>query len=195
MNPVLPPNLESTRSLLAGSLQLHATERAPAVPADLLSDLARRFNSAPAAAVSIQSRSWLEAVQSFIARPAFGMAAVAIVILGISVPRMIDSTSTASSGSFRGTVSTAAETGNIRIILIQAPAGFQQTLANAGDFESGMISSATSSDSITGPRILVDFAASTITALDAADEKIHTAPLPTDAGEISAAIATAISRL
>ena len=58
-----------------------------------------------------------------------------------------------------------------------------------------MISSATSSDSITGPRILVDFVTSTITALNASDEKIHTAPLPKDAEEISAAIATAVSRL
>jgi hypothetical protein len=195
MNLDLPTNLESTRNLLAGSLQLHATEQAPAVPADLLHDLTRRFNSAPVTAATIQPRSWFEAVQSFIARPAFGMAALAIVILGISVPRMIDSTSTASSGGFRGTVSPAAVTRNIRIILIQSPSGFQQALANVGDFESGMISSAASSDSITGPRILVDFVTSTITALNASNEKIHTAPLPKDAEEISAAIATAVSRL
>jgi hypothetical protein len=195
MNLDLPPNLESTRNLLAGSLQLHATEQAPAVPADLLNDLARRFNSAPVAAAVIQPRTWFEAVQSFIARPAFGMAALAIVILGISVPRMLDSTANRSGGSFRGAVSSTTETRNIRIILIQSPAGFQQALANVGDFESSMISSATSSDSITGPRILVDFVTSTITALNASDEKIHTAPLPKDAEEISAAIATAVSRL
>ncbi|MEY3896387.1 MAG: hypothetical protein RLZZ214_1907 [Verrucomicrobiota bacterium] len=193
MNLDLPPNLESTRSLLAGSLQLHATEQAPAVPADLLNDLVRRFNSAPVAAATIQPRTWFEAVQAFIARPAFGMAALAIVILGISVPRMIDSTSTASSGGFRGTVSPTAETRNIRIVLIQSPTGFQQSLAR--DIEGGMISSAASSESITGPRVLVDFVTSTITAVNAADEKVHTAPLPTDAEEISAAIATAVSRL
>ena len=193
MNLDLPPNLESTRNLLSGSLQLHATEQAPPIPADLLGDLARRFNSAPVAAATIQPRTWFEAVQAFIARPAFGVAALAIVILGIAVPRMIDSTP--SSGSFRGADSAAVESRNIRIILIQAPAGFQQALANVGDFESNMISSATSSDSVTGPRILVDFATSTITALNASDEKIHTAPLPKDAEEISAAIATAISRL
>jgi hypothetical protein len=195
MNLDLPPNLESTRNLLAGSLQLHATEQAPAVPADLLNDLARRFNSAPVATAVIQPRTWFEAVQSFIARPAFGMAALAIVVLGISVPRMIDSSATRSGGTFRGAVSNTAETRNIRIILIQSPAGFQQALANVGDFESSMISSATSSDSITGPRILVDFVTSTITALNASDEKVHTAPLPEDAEETSAAIATAVSRL
>lgn len=186
----LPQNLESTRNLLAGSLQLHATEQAPQVPADLLGDLSNRFSITPAA--PIPQRSWFEAVQSFIARPTFGMAAVAIVILGISVPRMIDSTRPA--GGFRGAVSPTPETRNIRIILIQSPAGFQQALATVGDFESDMISSATSRDSVAGPRILVDFANSTITALSASDEQIHTAPLPKDAAEISAAIATALSR-
>jgi hypothetical protein len=195
MNLDLPPNLHATRDLLAGSLQLHATEQAPAIPADLLNDLTRRFNSAPVVAASIQPRSWFEAVQSFIARPAFGMAALAIVVLGISVPRMIDSTSKPTSGSFRGAVSPTVATSSIRIILIQSPAGFQQALANLGDFENDMISSATSSDIITGPRILVDFVALTVTAVNASDEKIHTAPLPMGAEEISAAIATAISRL
>lgn len=194
MNHDLPQNLAATRDLLAGSLQLHATERAPAIPADLLNDLSRRFNTAPVSAASIQSRSWFEAVQSFIARPAFGMAALAIVVLGISVPQMINSTSTPA-GGFRGSVTPTAATPNIRIILIQSPAGFQQALADLGDFENSMISSATSSDSITGPRILVDFVTSTITAVNASDEKIHTAPLPKDAEEISAAIATAVSRL
>ncbi len=195
MNLDLPPNLHATRDLLARSLQLHATEQAPALPADLLNDLTRRFNSATVLAASIHPRSWFEAVQSFIARPAFGMAALAIVVLGISVPRMIDSTSAPTSGSFRGVVSPTAATSSIRIILIQSPAGFQQALANLGDFESDMISSATSSDSINGPRILVDFVTSTITAVSASDKKIHTAPLPMGAEEISAAIATAISRL
>lgn len=195
MNLDLPPHLESTRSLLAGSLQLHATEQARAVSADLLHDLDRRFNAAPGAAAARHPRAWFEVVQSVSARPAFGLAALAIVILGISVPRMIDSNSTASNGGFRGTVSPTAESHHIRIILIQSPAGFQQALAKVGDFESDMISSAAASESFAGPKILVDFATSTITALNASDEQIHRAPLPADAEEIAAAIATAISRL
>lgn len=195
MNLDLPQNLHATRNLLAGSLQLHATEQAPMVPADLFTDLSRQFNATSDSAMRIESRSWFAAVQSFIARPAFGMAALAVVILGISVPRMLDSTSNASSGGFRGAVTNPAELHHFRIILIQSPAGFQKTLESLGDFESGMISSATSTDSINGPRILVDFMTSTITALDASDKTVHTAPLPKEAEEISAAIATAISRL
>ncbi len=195
MNSELPQNLVATRDLLTGSLKLHATERAPEVPAELLNDLVRRFNTAPAAAASVSSRSWLEAVQSFIARPSFGMAALAIVVLGVSVPQLADFNSTPSNGGFRGATGPAAIGTSIRIILIQSPAGFQQELENLGDFENGMISSAISSDSITGPRILVDFVALTVTAVNASNEKIHTAPLPMGAEEISAAIATAISRL
>ena len=151
MNHKLPKNLEPTRDLLAGSLQLHASEQAPALPGDLLDDLASRFSTTPATAAPVRQRSWLAKVQSFIARPAFGMAALALVILGISVPRMIDSTRP--TGGFRGSISPTAEAHNIRIILIQSPAGFQQALANVGDFESSMISSATSSDSITIGRL------------------------------------------
>lgn len=195
MNHELPQNLTATRDLLVGSLQLHATERAPEVPTDLLNDLGRRFNAAPVTATAKPSRSWFEAVQSFIARPAFGMAALAIVVLGVSLPQLTDFNSSPSAGSFRGAVGPAAAHSNVQIILIQSPAGYHQALESLGDFESGMISSVTGSESITGPRILVDFVALTITAVNASNEKIHTAPLPMGAEEISAAIATAISRL
>lgn len=192
----LPQALESTRNLLAESLQLHATEQAPGVPGDLLSDLGRRFSSAQAVAAPLQSRSWWAAVQSFIARPAFGMGALAVVILGISIPSLTRSNSTSASGGFRGKVTGTAESQNLSIILIQAPSDVQNSLEKSGDFESGVISSAQSSKtSATGPRILVDFATSTISALNASDEQVYTAPLPADPGDLSAAIATAVSRL
>ena len=192
MNHDLPKNLESTRNLLAGSLQLHSSEQAPALPGDLLNDLASRFSATPAAAAPLQQRSWLARIQSFIARPAFGMAAVALVVLGVSVPSLMDS---APAGGFRGKVSGTAESPEIRIVLLSPPTGFQSSLVAAGDFESSMISSTTTGDGLTGRRILVDFSTATITALNASDEKIHTAPLPKDAEEISAAIAAAVSRL
>jgi hypothetical protein len=195
MSSELPQTLEATRNVLVRSLQLHATERAPGVPAELLDDLVCRFNTKSAAIPSLQSRSWFEAIQSFIARPTFGIAALAIVVLGVSIPQLTDSHSAPASGSFRGASAPAAVGTNIRIILIQSYAGFRQELENLGDFENSMISSAASTNNITGPRILVDFVALTITAVNAADEKIHTAPLPIGAEEISAAIATAVSRL
>jgi hypothetical protein len=191
-----PKTLESTRSLLNGSLQLHATEQAPSVPGDLLNDLARRFSSTQAVAAPIQSRSWLAAVQSFLARPAFGMAALAVVIIGISVPSLIQSKSTPAGGSFRGATTTLAESKNLSIILIQAPSGVLGTLEESGDFEKGIISSTSSSQvSASGPKILVDYGNSTITAVNASSEQVYTAPLPADAADLSDAIATAVSRL
>lgn len=196
MHHELPQNLESTRNLLAGSLQMHATEHAPTLPSDLLNDLSQRFNSAPVVMASGHTRSWFATLQSFVARPAFGVAALALVILGISVPNMIHSGTTHSSGGFRGAVTTTAKSQNLHIILIQAPSGFQKSLEAEGDFESGAISSTQSSaETATGPRILVDFASSTITAINSSDEKIHTAPLPENPADISAAIATAVSHL
>ncbi len=196
MNNDLPKALESTRNLLAGSLQLHATEQAPSAPGDLLNDLGRRFSSAQSVAAPLQSRSWLAGIQSFIARPAFGMAALAIVILGISVPSLTRSNSTPAGGGFRGAVTAPTQSRNLSIILIQAPTGVQSSLENSGDFESGVIFSTPSSKAnASGPRILVDFVTSTISALNASDESIYTAPLPADAADLSAAIATAVSRL
>ena len=186
-----PKTLESTRSLLNGSLQLHATEQAPSVPGDLLNDLARRFSSAQAIAAPIQSRSWLAAVQSFLARPAFGMAALAVVILGISIPSLTQSKST-----FRGAMTTTAQSENLSIILIQAPSGVLGTLEKSDNFESGVISSTTSSQvSASGPRILVDYATSTITTVNSSNEQVYAAPLPADAAALSDAIVTAASRL
>lgn len=191
MKTDLPQALESTRNLLAGSLQLHATEQAPSVPGDLLSDLGRRFNSSQAVTAPLQSRSWLAAMQSFIARPAFGVAALAAVILSISVPSLIPSKST-----FRGAMTTTAESENLSIILIQAPSGVLGTLEKSDNFENGVISSATSSQvSASGPRILVDYATSTITTMNSSNEKVYTAPLPADAAALSDAIVTAVSRL
>ena len=186
-----PKTLESTRSLLNGSLQLHATEQAPSVPGDLLNDLARHFSSAQAIAAPIQSRSWLAAVQSFLARPAFGMAAIAVVILGISIPSLTQSKST-----FRGAMTTTAQSENLSIILIQAPSGVLGTLEKSDNFESGVISSTTSSQvSASGPRILVDYATSTITTVNSSNEQVYAAPLPADAAALSDAIVTAASRL
>lgn len=194
MKSDFPQSLEATRELLAGSLRLRASEKAPELPAELLNDLVRRFDHAPVASVGTQSRSWFEAVQSFIARPAFGMTALAIVVIGISVPQLIKPESAANAGGFRGTVSPVETRPDLRIILIQTPSGFEQALQNLGDFETDTVSSVTNGESITGPRVLVDFTALTITAINASEEKIHTAPLPIGVEEISAAIATAISR-
>ena len=195
MNPHLPENLQSTRDLLAGSLHMHATEKAPAVPADLLDDLMRRFDPAPAAAAPVRSKSWLASVQALLSRPAFGVAALACVILGVAVPGIMDSSSSGKSG-FRGAVSSPAPSAAVRIILIKASPEILHTLQASGDFEDGAISAADHLDStLTGARIVADFESATITAVDADGNEAYRAPLPQDSAELAAEIATALTRL
>ncbi len=194
MNLELPQNLQSTRDLLAGSLQMHATEKAPALPGELFDDMFRRFNPAPSVAVAVESKSWFAAVQSFISRPAFGVAAFAVVVLGLALPNMMAPTT--SSSAFRGAVPTETDTDGVRIVLVKAPADIQKAIEDSGDFEKGAISSVEmTASSEKGPRVLVDFEASTIIAIDVNGQTIHESALPKDANEISSAIALAVSKL
>lgn len=190
----LPPHLQATRTLLAASLQLHPNEAAPAVPADLLDDLARRFSPTAETVTARASRSWFATMQSFFARPAFGMAALAVVILALAVPALIN-TNRAASG-FRGTIPPTPLSQNIRIILVKAPSSVFPLLEKSGDFEAGVISSVVQIDrSVTGARVVVDYWTSTIRALNAADDVVYSAQLPAENADLASAIATAVSRL
>jgi hypothetical protein len=195
MNPQIPDDLQSTRDLLAGSLQMHATEKAPAVPAELLDDLMRRFDAAPAAAAPVRSMSWLAIVQAFISRPAFGVTAIACLILGLAVPGLMDSSTHGKSG-FRGAVSNPASSAAVRIILLKASPEILHQLEASGDFEDGAISATDQLDAtLTGARIVADFESATITAITADGQVAYSAPLPENPADLSAEIATALSRL
>lgn len=188
-----PSDLQSTRDLLTGSLRSHPADHASAMPGDLLDDLLSRFQTNVATVAATPTLSWFAKIQSLIARPSFGLAALAVVILGLALPGMMAPTSTDS--GFRGaTVSAPAEA--IRIILIHAPSSFAQQLEKSGDFERGAISSVSRvDDNISGPRVLVNFEESKISVINASDEVIHTAAIPADGSELSSAIAAAVSRL
>ena len=194
MDDNLPPHLQATRNLLAASLHLHPTDEAPPVPNDLLDDLARRFSPTPETATPRPSRSYFAAIQSFIARPAFGMAALAVVILTLAVPAILKPNR--ASAIFRGTATTTPVSQNIRIILVKAPPAVRPLLEKSGDFEASVISTVEQIESAgTGARIVVDYQTSTISALNAAGVVIYSAPLPADFADLSSAIATAVSRL
>ena len=195
MNPQLSEDLQSTRDLLAGSLQMHATEKAPAISAELLDDLMRRFDQAPATAAAAGTRSWLAAVQSFIARPAFGVAALACLVLGLTVPGLMDSSKPGKSG-FRGTVSSPVPSASARIVLIKAAPEIIHQLQASGDFEDSAITTADQPDTtFSGARVVVDFESGTITAVATDGNETYSAPLPQDVSQLSAEIAAALSRL
>jgi hypothetical protein len=193
MSRNLTNSLDSTRELLAGSLKMRADEKSPALPADLLEDISKHF-AKEHAPVSPKSRSWFAAVQSFIARPAFGLGALAMVILGLGLPAVMGPGK--SETGFRGAASRPTQSESARIVLINAPSDVAQALASSGDFEAGMI---TSGDSITdaapGARVVVNFPESNIVVFDAQGEEIHRSTVPKDTTELSAAIATALSHL
>jgi hypothetical protein len=194
MNLELPQDLQSTRDMLAGSLQMHASEKAPSLPGDLFEDMFQRFSQAPSVATAVESRTWFAAIQSFISRPAFGVAAFAVVVIGLALPNMMSPT--VANAGFRGAVPVETATGNVRIVLIKAPSDIQKLIESSGDFEKGVISSVEmTAGADTGARVLVDFGAYTITAIDANGEAIHAATLPGDSNEISSAIALAVSKL
>lgn len=192
MNPELPPHLHPIRDLLKGSLHTHPTDQAAVMPADLLADLTNRFQT-PALATAHVPSSWFERIQSFVSRPAFGVAALAVVILGLALPSLIAPTPTGS--GFRGTTAIAPGE-SVRIILVQAPAGIRTSLETSGDFETGAISSISGTPAgQSGSHVVVDFVKSEISAIAADGTVISTDALPADSAALSAAIATAVSRL
>jgi hypothetical protein len=194
MNSELPSHLHSTRDLLTGSLRVHPTDQASAMPAELLSDLTTRFQTFAPAAVRTPSLSWFEKIQSFVSRPAFGMAAVAMVILGLALPGMMAPAPTGT--VFRGAATTVAPGESVRILLVNATADVVTSLETSGDFEKAAISSLSSlPDAFSGPSVIVDFGKSAISVIDATGTLISTDELPADSAALSAAIASAVSRL
>ncbi len=194
MNPDLPESLHSTRDLLAGSLQMRASDHVSSMPGELFDDLAMRFNQAPAAPVVLPSLSWFEKVQSFIARPAFGVAAFAIVIIGLALPGMIRPAQTGS--GFRGVATVSPSGEMVHIFLIKAPSSVLRELENSGDFEKGAITALENlNDTIGGAHVLVNFETSEITVVNADGEATFKTSLPEDPSGLSPAIASAVSRL
>lgn len=188
----LHTDLESTRDLLRGSLQIHATDNAPSVPSDLLEDMVRRFNSTPVMTTKMPSKSWFAAAQAFIARPAFGVAALAVAILGVTVPSMMKPADPGS--GFRGAIVSAPMIRKVHVVLLNAPSGIRPFLDSTGDFEKGTILSANPTDN-SGATVFVDFETNTIKAIDSTGNEVYSMALPAAKDNLSAAIATALSRL
>jgi hypothetical protein len=187
MEHELPPHLKATRKTLADSLPPDFSEAAPPMPAGLMDDLSRRFSAANSAPLA---KSRFAQIQAFLARPAFGMAALALVILVVGLPSVLDSRG---GGSIRGTTPGVEAAKNLRIVLIHATPSIREQLLKSGDFEADILSAP--GETVTGPRVVIDFEKSTITALDAAGNAVHSASIPTDPADLSAAISEAMSRL
>ena len=187
---ILPSDLQQTAEILRKSLVPRNDGNAPAVPAGLLDDLTARFGK-NSHVIASREISRFRGIRSFVSTPAFGLAAAALVILTVALPpalRISGGTATAFRG---GSAETAAPT-STSIVLIGAPRGIAESLGESGDFEKGSILTA---DNAPGSKVVVDFNESTITSVAADGQPLHTAGLPADRAELSAAIAEALSKL
>lgn len=192
MNLDLPADLQRTADILRNSLMSRTDEKVPALPAGLFEDLSTRFEAstafaAPAARISLFGR-----IQSFLATPAFGMAAAALVVLAVVIPGVMEPSGDTAATGFRGGSAGAEATASASIVLIGAPQDIVTSLGASGDFEPGSI---LTTDTASGPKVIVDFNGSTIISVDADGHPVHSTELPADLDELSAAIAEALGKL
>lgn len=195
MDLQLPDRLHATRDLLMRSLMTDPRERAPAIPADLLADLEARFAPRRVILVPEPKISWFGKVSAFLATPAFGIAAAAVVVIGVAVP-MISGPATGLPESFRGGSNPALSASSARIIFLGENPTLRSAIEDSGNFEaSALISELSEStvDAMEGPKVIVNFTSGTITAVDSKGATVHRSLIPTKAADAAAAVSTAVS--
>lgn len=195
MDLELPAHLHATRDLLTRSLVSHS-ERAPAMPAGLAADLMARFETRGTPALVASTRTWSFSLRSFFATPAFGAVAAAVLVLGTAIP-LLKEPATSSTESFRGSSAVASEN-SVQVIFIGEDAGDRAAVEASGNFESASLISAESIEAardIAGPKVLVDFAARSISAYDGTGKLVHDEAMPDSSSQLGDAIAKAVTRL
>lgn len=196
MNLDLPENLDSTRQLLEGSLHLRTDETAPPVPAGLLDELNARY--APREVVfdaEPPKRSWFAALRDLMAHPAIGAPAVAAIVLSVAIPVALNDPAEPTE-RFRGLATENEST--TEVLLIGGPTDIDTRIAGCGDLEREsltVLGDLMAAAAIEGPKVIVDFDNSTIRSIDAGGREVFTADMPSDIGELSLALARAVSRL
>jgi hypothetical protein len=190
MDPDLPERLLPARDLLSRSLVLHPRELAPAMPSGLAADLAVRFapraDEAPPARISLTER-----FRNWLGSPSFGLAAAAAVVVGVAIP-MLSAPDAATSEIFRGdTIAPATDT--VRIAFIGENADVEAAIKSSGNFEA--FAFAADAASLPGPKVVLDFRAGTVSAVNAGGITVHSSALPMEAKQAPDAVADAISRL
>jgi hypothetical protein len=193
----LPGHLLATRDVLARSLPSHAGESAPVMPANLTADLAARFGAKAPTRNESTRISWMDKVRTFLATPAFGAVAAAVVVMGVAVPMMTGGEK-ADRESFRGGETMVASGDQVRIIFVGENAAVRSAVEASGDFEASALISAASADaarSEKGAKVIVDFTSKTVTSFDTSGSEVSRKELPADAKDVSGVISRAVSGL
>lgn len=193
----IPPHLDATRRLLSLSLRLRTDESPPAVPSSLLDDLNAQFavrrvviDSAP------PRRSWFAVLRGFCATPVFGASALIALVLSVAVPALLQNSTTAPAENFRGL---GAEIEHpARVFLVGGPAQIRANLIGSGDLEAESlmdVASLKDAKAMDGAKVIVLFDAGRIQSVDETGEIVFTSEIPADIGQLSMALARALSRL
>lgn len=196
MNLDLPQNLHSTRDLLMASMQPPSNEHAPALPKGLLEDLTRSVAHRSASAHQGQVAGFLTRLRTMLASPAFGCAAAVIAILTVASTVALRPADSQPTDTFRGAAS-YSPADSTQVILVGAPEGMMRHLVSATNFEDGLFATANSTEAtqtIEGPRVIVDFVSETITSISSDGETLYRAELPASTSGISLAICSALTR-
>lgn len=196
MHLELPEHLHSTRDLLQRSLPAYPLEKAPAMPPGLADELMARF--APKTVVVtpvVEKSSLIEKVRAFFATPAFGIAAAAVVVLGVAAPMI---SGPAPQESFRGAGSAVYSIGEVSIVFVGTNRAVQTAVENSGNFEASAFRSATdftAVQDVSGAKVVIDFNGGKIFAIQADGTQVHSVRIPGEADKAAAAVADAVSRL
>ena len=195
MHLELPEHLHSTRDLLLRSLPAHTLEEAPVMPVGLADDLMARF--APKAGVTtvLEKASLFAQVRAFLATPAFGAVATAVVVLGVAAPML---SGPAAEETFRGADFSVVAGSTVTILFVGTNSAVQSAVEDSGNFEPSAFRSVvdlSSVQDVAGAKVLIDFNAGKIQAIDATCAQAYSVRIPADAKKVAGAVADAVSRL
>ena len=132
---------------------------------------------------------------TFLATPAFGVAAAAVVVLGVAVPMI---SKPVPQESFRGMDSTAVSGDAVTILFVGTNRALQSAVENSGNFEPSAFRSAVdlaSAQEVAGAKVVIDFNTEKIHAVDATGAETYSARIPAETDKVANAVADAVSRL
>ncbi|MCW1884260.1 hypothetical protein OKA04_05920 [Luteolibacter flavescens] len=189
MDPDLPERLLPARDILSRSLVLHPQDLAPAMPSGLAEDLAARFAAPPIHDTTPASPGLMERLRNWMASPGFGVAAAAVVVVGVAVPMIW-----APDEMFRGTdKQVAMPTDMVKIAFVGQNPRLEMALKSSGHFEP--LAFENDADSVPAPKVVIDFNTGTVSSVNREGATVYTSPLPANIKDAPTIVSDAISRI
>jgi hypothetical protein len=163
-----------------------------------MEDFAERFGPAQAAPVAeVVEERFVDKVRRFFSSPAFGLAAAAVLLLGLLVPQLVDRSKDGPE-TFRA-AGDAAESDHVsRIIFVGDGAEFVAAVESSEVFEPTSLVTASDLDSALfepDPKVVIDFGAGTLSVYSGDGERTFSEALPKSPEDLPAAIAAALTQL